>query len=201
MSSRRPVNKRGQGVALREEIEQAAIRRLGVAGSGEAVTLRAIAREAGIAAPSIYPHFTDRDAILDAVVSRTFSELGHACSIAAAGADCSLGEVRAICDAYTTFAAEHPGQYRLLFERSPDNVSGRSYPAGLEAFELLADAIARTVTDESSTSTDPARDAQALWAALHGLITIVPATPSFPWRPTQNILHHMIDALCEIPTP
>ena len=48
------------------------------AGSAEAVTLRAVAREVGIAAPSIYPHFADRDAIVTAVVARVFDELAAA---------------------------------------------------------------------------------------------------------------------------
>jgi Bacterial regulatory proteins, tetR family len=48
------------------------------AGSAEAVTLRAVAREVGIAAPSIYAHFPDRDAVLMAVVVRIFDELTEA---------------------------------------------------------------------------------------------------------------------------
>lgn len=50
------------------------------AASRDAVTLRSIAREAGIAAPSIYHHFADRDAVLDAVVSTTFEQLEAICA-------------------------------------------------------------------------------------------------------------------------
>ena len=197
---RRTPNRRGQGVALHEEIVDAAARLLGETASREAVTLRAIAREAGIAAPSIYPHFADRDAVLDAVVSRTFAELAQVCSDAAIGAPSGAAAVRALCRAYMAFAGDSPGRYQILFQRSADNVSRQPnpYPAGLRAFELLSAAIGRSVTEGSSTSTDPTRDAQALWAALHGLTTIVAATPRFPWRPLDDLLDRLIEAMTGI---
>ena len=40
----------------------------------------------GIAAPSIYPHFADRDAIVTAVVARVFDELAEAIKAGAAAA-------------------------------------------------------------------------------------------------------------------
>src|ERR1700721_2366283 len=75
---RRRRNARGQGARLSEEIVAAALTLIDREGSAEAVTLRAVAREIGIAAPSIYPHFADRDAILAAVVARLFDELTDA---------------------------------------------------------------------------------------------------------------------------
>ena len=54
-----------------------------------------------------------------------------------------------------------------------------------------------TPTEGTSRSADPDRDAQALWGALHGLVTLVPATPGFPWRPTDEALDRMITALTE----
>ena len=86
---RRPRNARGQGARLAEDIVTAALDLIEQHGSAEAVTLRAVARQAGIAAPSIYPHFADREAILLAVVVRVFDELAAAIQQAtgAAGAD------------------------------------------------------------------------------------------------------------------
>jgi AcrR family transcriptional regulator len=66
------VGRRGQ-VLMRREILDAAIVLLGQAGTDDGVTLRAIARQAGIAAPSVYPHFSDRDAIIDAVLAEGLS--------------------------------------------------------------------------------------------------------------------------------
>jgi AcrR family transcriptional regulator len=68
-AARRRRNARGQGARLTEDIVTGALALIERTGSAEAVTLRAVAREVGIAAPSIYPHFADREAIVTAVVA------------------------------------------------------------------------------------------------------------------------------------
>ncbi|MEV7679982.1 TetR/AcrR family transcriptional regulator [Streptomyces sp. NPDC088341] len=70
----RPRNRRGEGARLRADILAAATDLLD-RGDERAVTLRAVARKAGIAARSIYPHFPDRPAIMLAVVREAFGEL------------------------------------------------------------------------------------------------------------------------------
>src|SRR5450755_1847650 len=82
-------NARGEGVRLADDIVAGALALIERAGTDEAVTLRAVAREIGIAAPSIYAHFADRDAIVMAVVLRVFDELSDAIEkgVAAAGPD------------------------------------------------------------------------------------------------------------------
>ena len=62
-------NRRGEGDRLREEIITAASQMIGEAGDDSALTLRGVARRVGIAAPSIYRHFTDVDELKMAVVS------------------------------------------------------------------------------------------------------------------------------------
>jgi len=195
--SRRATNRRGQGGALRGEILDAATRLLADASARGAVTLRAIAREAGIAAPSIYRHFPDRDAILDAVVSQTFVELSHACEAAAEGAPAGAGTVEAVCRAYLDFARDHPGPYRVIFARSPADIASppTTYPDGIAAFELLRRAVAQCDERETSTAREVTRDAQCLLAALHGLATLVPATPGFPWIGVDTAVHRLVGAL------
>ena len=194
--TRRAANRRGQGGQLREEILAAASRLL-VNSSGDAVTLRAIAREAGIAAPSIYPHFAHRDAIIDAIVDRNFERLAETAAAAYVGAPAGAARVRAVAWAYVRFAEENPSGYRIIFERTTANIieNEQQYPEGLRAFQFLVDAVAGAVECGESTSTDPERDAQALWAGGHGIITLVPATPDFPWRPTSELIDRLATAL------
>lgn len=196
------MNKRGQGTGLRREILEAAAALLTETSSGQAVTLRGIARRAGIAAPSIYPHFADRDAILDTVVSESFGDLADAMR-AASDPDAPAAErVRALCRAYLGFAAHSPGRYRMLFERSGPNISAdaRTYPQGLAAFELLSSALADATREGTSSSTDPVGDSAALWTALHGLATLPAATPGFPWPPTNTLLNQLTTGLAHLTT-
>src|SRR3954471_1001502 len=73
--SGRTRNRRGEGALLRDEIVTAAERLLEREGNEEALTLRSVAREAGISAPSIYTHFADRDAIVETVLDIAFQRL------------------------------------------------------------------------------------------------------------------------------
>lgn len=198
----RSVNRRGQGADLRRDILDAAAGLLAEATSGQAVGLRAIARRAGIAAPSIYPHFPDRDAILEEVVSEAFVDLAAAMTAATDPGSPAAERVRSLCQAYVEFAARFPGRYRVLFERTGANLSAdtRTYPQGLAAFELLRQALADAVEQGDSRSTDPTADSAALWTALHGLATLPPATPGFPWPPTARLLDQICSSLAHLTT-
>ena len=196
---RRAVNKRGQGSHLRREILDAAIELLGRSGTDDGVTLRAIARQAGIAAPSIYPHFADRDAVIDAVVAESFAELLAATHAAKASATSPAGRFRAICAGYVRFGRDQPGRYRILFEGSQDgsspSVARRRAADGGAAFAGLADALTECVADGSSTSADPGRDSAALWVALHGLVVLPRAHPAFAWPATEELLDHIVTSV------
>src|ERR1700760_5159293 len=71
-------NARGQGNRLADDIVRGALAIIERTGSDDSVTLRAVAREVGIAAPSIYAHFADREAIIMAAVVGIFDELADA---------------------------------------------------------------------------------------------------------------------------
>lgn len=193
-AGKRLSNKRGFGTNLRGEIVQAATRLLSESGSHEAVTLRAIAREAGIAAPSIYPHFADRDAILDVVVARGFENLAETCRRAADATTSGPARVEAISFAYVDFARAHPGQYRVLFERSPANTTSPPHPydEGLQAFELLVQALGHPAAKDSSGDLKRILDAQSLFVALHGIATLPPSLPGFPWHDEATLVRNVI---------
>lgn len=74
---------------------------------GCAVTLRAVAREADAPTSSIYLHFPDCTAILQAVCHAAFAELSAAVL--------SASDVHAAGLAYLDFATRHPRRYRVMF--------------------------------------------------------------------------------------
>lgn len=210
-AARRPRNRRGQGARLTEDIVTGALALIDRTGSAEAVTLRAVAREVGIAAPSIYPHFADREAIMAAVVARVFDELAAAikAATAAAGPD-PVDRLAAGCAGYVDFGLSQPARYGVLF-------TGRWGPAaqycqpvalgpdgrpvlewGAEAFSLLLHGIQECVTAGRSASTDVMADATAVWVALHGTVTLRTTLPGFPWPALAPLLRHQVLALARI---
>ncbi|MFI6908945.1 TetR/AcrR family transcriptional regulator [Nonomuraea sp. NPDC050394] len=109
--------RRGEGALLREDILRAAEDLLAGSGTEEALTLRAVATRAGISTPSVYLHFADKEALLEAVCLRVWDELArlfrendHGDPFRALG---RCGR------AYARFALAHPVQYRVLLMKPP----------------------------------------------------------------------------------
>ncbi|HEX3390346.1 MAG TPA: TetR/AcrR family transcriptional regulator [Streptosporangiaceae bacterium] len=208
---RRERNARGQGARLTEDIVTGALALIERSGSDEAVTLRAVAREIGISAPSIYAHFADREAIVMAVVLRVFGELAEAIEqgTALAGQD-PVARLVAGCGAYVSFGLAHPARYGVLFSthsRPPEEYcapvplgpDGRPVMEfGAEAFALLVRGIEDCVTAGSSASTDVVGDATAVWVALHGAVTLRTTLPGFPWPEPEPFVRHLVLSLARI---
>ncbi len=209
---RRP-NRRGEGSRLRGEIVRAATRLLRERGDDAHVTLRAVAREAGIAAPSIYAHFPDPDAVVAAVVAERFAALLTALRAARHGITDPAHRLSAQCYGYLRFAEAEPGLYRVLFDRARRIADPASapvsdadarrqtasneaviYEAGYPAFQFLVDTIASCVESGQSTSQDPFVDAVNLWSALHGYCMLRVAAPEFPWPDERTTVDAMVTA-------
>jgi AcrR family transcriptional regulator len=207
----RQRNARGQGVRLADDIVAGALALIERTGSDEAVTLRAVAREIGIAAPSIYAHFADRDAIVMAVVLRIFDELSEAIEegIATAGPD-PVQRLVAGCEAYLSYGLNHPARYGVLFAQrgtSPEEYckpvtldpDGRPVlEFGTESFALLVRAIEECVAAGVSASTDAITGATAVWVALHGTVTLRTALPDFPWPARSAFTRQLVLPLARV---
>ncbi len=136
----------------------------------EAVTLRAVAREAGVSAPAVYGHFSDLGALLDAVLDEGFTELGDAVLRAVAAQEDPVDRLVAGCRAYVEQGTAAPARYRAMF-------GGRSLPHAGQAFDGLVEAVRACVSAGRSASRDPRADAGLVWTALHGLVTLRVTAP------------------------
>jgi AcrR family transcriptional regulator len=131
-------------------------RRLLGAEGPDALTMRRIASELGIKAPSLYKHFPDKRALEAAVIAQGLREFGAAMSAALAG----RGEpVKAMATAYRAFGLEHPHIYRLM---NDGPLPRDLLPAGLE------DDVSRPLV---TVFGDRAR-ARVAWATAHGLVSL-----------------------------
>ncbi len=186
-SSRRPRNPQGTGGRLREELIAAAARLVARTGDEEALTLRAVAREAGVAAPSVYLHFASKDDLIWAVVAAHFEELRRAIVAARATESDPVARLRAGCLAYCRFGLERPGAYRVLFQ-TPRGIVSDQPPdqfTGGEAFATLLNGIADCIDAGLAPPGDPTRIATTVWAGLHGIVSLRLTLPGFPWWPPE----------------
>lgn len=208
---RRRRNARGQGNRLADDIVRGALAIIERTGSDDAVTLRAVAREVGIAAPSIYAHFADREAIIMAAVTGIFDELADAVEQAEAAASPDpVDRLLAGCQAYLDYGLAHPARYGLLF--SPRGMAPEDYckpvpigpdgspvlEFGAEAFSLLVRGIQACAAAGVSASEDVLGDATGVWVALHGAVTLRTAVPGFPWPELAAFNRQLVLSLAKI---
>lgn len=196
----RERNRRGEGGRLRADILAGATSLLEQTGSEEAVTLRAVARKVGISAPSIYAHFADREAIVDAIVDTAFADLNAAIAAATESARSPLERLRAGCAAYLRFAAERPNRYKLIFERQY-LIAGPGQPVPAvrrQSFGALVAAVQDCIDAGISASTDAELDSTAIWAAMHGYATLHALMPGWPWPDSDALLDRIIYGLAKI---
>lgn len=156
------AERRSRERAEREERIRSVARSIAAREGWPAVTIRRLADEIEYSQPVIYAHYENRDAIVSAVATEGFDELGAALRAAAGAHKTDAGE--RVGHAYLAFAREHPAVYEAMFAMA----SGLKFaqadtkPQLRSAFDALAAVVpARGAAGETLTET--------FWAALHGL--------------------------------
>lgn len=172
--------------------------------------MRAIARDLGIAAPSIYNHFSDRDALVTALILEAYESLGSHQLAASEDLDPQdlKGKLYAIGRAYWDWAMAYPQRYHLIF--------GTPIPGYVAPLELIAPVAARALTALNSVvedasragklkigglmgnSSDPGLSEQTfltaatvIWTRVHGLVSIEISKNFPPYSPSGEDLYRL----------
>jgi AcrR family transcriptional regulator len=191
--------RRGEGSQLRELILDATERLIVRSADADAVSIRSIAEAVGVTPPSIYLHFADKDALIRAVSERSFAEFDAVVEGAGEAVADPLEALRARARAYVRFGLDNPEQYRVLFMSKagtlgPD-VDFAAMP-GSEAFQHVVDAVARAIDSGAlRRDLDPFVTATGLWAAVHGITSLVISLPEFPWPDVEVLVDHVCESL------
>lgn len=178
---RRTRARRGSGEQLREEIVAAAKKLLAEAGNADKVSMRAVADAVGVTPPSIYLHFADKDALLNAVVFDVFSELDAAMLQGADGIAEPLARLRAFGLGYIRFAVGHPEHYRLATMDPCATPPAVDEVLATSAFAHFQATVRECMDAGIFTPGDPLPITLDLWAAAHGIASLIVAKPYLPW--------------------
>ncbi|MGH6956502.1 MAG: TetR/AcrR family transcriptional regulator [Caulobacteraceae bacterium] len=181
---------KGDGHLRRAEILEAA-ERIFVAEGYEGATIRKIADEVGVSSTALYMHFRDKDEILiEICLAAMQTLLAQNSEIAGRLTDAAI-RVRLMLEAYVRMGLEHPNAYRLVF-CSPPRPTDR--PVSDAAAEVGAQCYARYVgvvreIEEAGRLREGDADsvAQALWAACHGLVTMIINRRDFEWASASKL--------------
>ena len=128
-----------------------------------ALTLRAVARRAGVSHAAPYRHFPNHEALLVELAIEGFDELREALGAAAKASGSEPDRVAHIGAAYMRFVATRPALARLMFGGQLPNRD--QFPN----LGLKADAIG---TEIGNALSNPALGL-AVWSSVHGLAMLV----------------------------
>ncbi|RKE17674.1 TetR/AcrR family transcriptional regulator [Streptomyces sp. TLI_171] len=180
-SSTRGRTPRGQGERLRVEIVAAAVRLLDELADDQALSMRAVAREVGIAATSVYLHFADRDALVLAALEHCHADLLRAVDRAETGAPDPVAALRARTALLGAWSREHPGLYKVLHETTLNRRADLSFRT--EMAERTTAAIRRCMDAGLAPDDDAETVSLDLRTAVHGAVSARVNQPELPWPP------------------
>jgi AcrR family transcriptional regulator len=147
---------------LSAALVRAALELLEEHGEG-ALSLRAVARRAGVSAAAPYRHYADRESLVSAVAAVGYRELAERLS-EAHPAPTSQKQLGRVATAYVQFALERPALFRLMFSEPCDRDNDERVAATAAVTGYVRGIVERVF---------PAGDAEALatavWALVHGL--------------------------------
>jgi AcrR family transcriptional regulator len=134
----------------------------------DAISLREVAREAGVSHQAPYHHFGDRAGIFAAISEEGFRFLAESIE-----ASTTLGTA-AMCEAYVHFALAHKGHFRVMMRN--DLCSLEDYPTALTQADRAFNALRNEVTvilGEDSHEDDANAHTAYMWSVAHGLATLL----------------------------
>jgi AcrR family transcriptional regulator len=154
-----------------------------------ALSLREVARRAGVSSAAPYRHFPSREALLAAVAEEGFRLLNDETRRATAAHDNAARRLGETGIAYVLYAAAHPSRYNVML--GPELADRTAHPsleaAVADATQMLLGAVRDYQEAGWLSSRDPGELLLSAWASVHGLASLitsghVPVVASDPAR-------------------
>jgi AcrR family transcriptional regulator len=132
--------------------------------SGEtALSLRAVARRAGVSPAAPYRHYADREALVSAVAAVGYRELAERLA-AAHPSPSTPDQLALVATAYVQFALERPALFRMMFGEPCDRDNDERVAATAAVSQYV-----RAIVERVFPPADAVALATAIWALVHGL--------------------------------
>ncbi|HET6371672.1 MAG TPA: TetR/AcrR family transcriptional regulator [Candidatus Polarisedimenticolia bacterium] len=177
---------------LRREILDAA-REAFVRDGYEDVSMRKLAVRIGCSHGNLYLHFKDKEALFDCLVEESFDRLddGMQRLIESEGGRDPVELVRKMGRAYVQFGVANPSVYEFAFLlRRPRQRADKPHVP----YERLRSLVQRCLSEKRFRRVDVDAASQALWAAVHGITSLLILRPSFPWAERDKLIGQVVDA-------
>lgn len=158
----------------------------------DGLSLRDLARRAGVSHGAPRSHFLDRQALLDALAELGFRRLTEEVRHAVGGADDVAGRFRRVAQAYVDFAIEDAALMDLMFQAKTSGRPGSVHDAATALFTVLDAAVGPRPGDRLQES---ARDVLKMLfsATMQGIAALVVSD-----RIDRPQAHQLVDAAADM---
>jgi len=157
---------------LRRALLEASLTLVEEAGIG-ALSLREVARKAGVSHNAPYHHFKDRGSLLAALADEGFAQLAAEMAAARAAAPDARARLQACGLAYVRFALKSAARFKLMFRPELSAPSeGTPARASTSPLDVLTAAIVETQQAGLAPPGDPMPLVLTCWSAVHGLASL-----------------------------
>lgn len=140
------------------------------------LSMRKIARAINYSATSIYLHFDSKDALLHALIDEGMTRLYEALTEAASQHPEPVERLKALCKQFITFGLENPEYYEIMFLLHPEHMErypAEKYRRARRNLDVIAATLSDGIEQERFQSDDPRVAASAVWASLHGAVSLL----------------------------
>ena len=187
---------RGSGERLRDEILDATTDLLMETGHAKAVSIRSVAQRVGVTPPSIYLHFADKDALLEAVCARYFEVLDQVMQQVALDQPSTIDRLRAQGLAYVRFAVQNPELYRIATMGEGRLGSEVDMTLNSSAFVHMRASIESLMEEEVYPPGDSTMAALELWTVAHGVAALAISRPYLPFGDVEEFADRVMKSAC-----
>lgn len=139
----------------------------------ESLSIRKIAEAIEYSVPVIYDHFESKEAIMREFAKEGFLLLSKRIQKAKDKSDDPAKQLKAIADAYWSFASRHREQYQLMFGMGMQGCEmEKCFPERSRFRHLVMEPIGQLILKGKEPDGDPCLKYFTFWSILHGLISI-----------------------------
>ena len=165
-------------------------------GHAKAVSIRSVAQRVGVTPPSIYLHFADKDALLDAVCARYFEALDEVMQQVARDQPSTIDRFRAQGMAYVRFAVANPELYRIATMGEGRPGSDVDVTLNSSAFVHLTATVESLMAEEVLPRGDATMAAMEMWTVAHGIAALLISRPYLPFGDVEAFADRVLRAAC-----
>ena len=166
----------------------------------QGVSMRKLAEKVGCSHANLYLHFKDKEALFECLVEEGFQRFADGLAKVPQSekqAD-PVEFLRKAGRAYVEFGVANPSVYEFVFIlRRPGNQPRTPH----FTYERMRALVQRCVDEKRFRRVSVDTASQALWAAAHGITSLLILRPTFPWVDREKLIGQVIDAVIDAMLP